>query len=422
MAWLASRSSESGSAVGRDGRPRADVEEVGDRFDAGVVDEAAGAGTHVVAFARRSLDGVRWQQARHPKQRLAEAVLDDALVIGKDQRLAVAGIDVEIEQETGAVAGREALEPVRHRLRIAVGRVAVGDVQHRRRERRRMRRTPLLENVDRGIKPGAHCGLPPTVRLEPDRKAHRLLGNVAIRTRDLLGPSLDAQRGFGEAGNDVQRFLAERALESVARVLAAIRDDADVEVVAHAVRLRAAGDDRIKRLVEHVGEECGLALPAVEPLAHRRRLVDHHQDRGRRCPADFRLITHGPHPSQKSARGPFAHASPARYRRNAHAAETTQMPTLELNPSRTPMNAPRRLWFHAGNKNRAERRYTDETWAHHADEISDESMGVRPRRQVSHDKILRAKRDWPVGPGALAPWCAKSRRRTLTTRSDEEAP
>src|SRR5262249_40124403 len=103
--------------------------------------------------------------------------------------------------------------------------------------------------------------------------------------------------------------------------------------------------------------------------------------------------------TKKRPHGPSRTHRPPDTGGNAHAAQTTQMPTLELNPSRTPMNAPRRLWFHAGNKNRAERRYTKETWAHHADEISDESMGVRPRRQVSHDKILRAKRDWPVGPG-----------------------
>src|SRR6266700_7049232 len=107
------------STVGRDGRPGADVEEVGDGFDAGVVDKAAGARANVVALARGGLDGVRRQQARHAEQRLAEAILDDALVVREDQRLAFAGVDVEIEQQAAAVMGRKALEPVGGRLRIA---------------------------------------------------------------------------------------------------------------------------------------------------------------------------------------------------------------------------------------------------------------------------------------------------------------
>src|SRR5579862_5046147 len=113
------------SAVGGDGGASADVEKIGDGFDPGVVDEAAGAGANVVALGRGGLHGVRRQQARHAEERLAEAIADDALVVGKDQRLALAGVDVKIEQKAAAVMGRETLEAVGGRLRIAIGWMAV---------------------------------------------------------------------------------------------------------------------------------------------------------------------------------------------------------------------------------------------------------------------------------------------------------
>src|SRR5262245_9036444 len=97
------------SAIGGHGRTGADVEEVGDGLDAGVEYKSTGARANVVTLTRRGLHGMRRKQARHAKQRLAKAILEDALVIGKDQRLALPNVEVEIEQETGAVVGHQAL-------------------------------------------------------------------------------------------------------------------------------------------------------------------------------------------------------------------------------------------------------------------------------------------------------------------------
>ena len=71
--------------------------------------------------------------------------LDGALVVGKDQRLAVALVEVEIEQEAAAVVGAEPLQPIGDRLRIAVRRMAIGHVQEVGGKAERMRVTPFLE-------------------------------------------------------------------------------------------------------------------------------------------------------------------------------------------------------------------------------------------------------------------------------------
>src|SRR5262245_16283782 len=201
MALLSPRSGR--SAIGRYGRARADIKKIRDCFDPGVEDKSARAGANVIALASRGLQGVRWEQARHAKQRLAEAVLDDSFVIRKNQRLALSRVDVQVEQEAAAVAGREALEPIGRRLRIAVGRVAVGHVQDGWRKGGRMLRAPLIENLDRGVETRARRCLAVTARLEPDGKSHRLLHDIAIEPCDLLGASLDPERSFGEAGDDM---------------------------------------------------------------------------------------------------------------------------------------------------------------------------------------------------------------------------
>jgi len=80
-----------------------------DGFDSGVEHESAGAGANVITLGGRGLHSVRREQTRHAKQRLAEAILEDTLVIREDQRFAVARVDMEIEQEAGAVVGRKTL-------------------------------------------------------------------------------------------------------------------------------------------------------------------------------------------------------------------------------------------------------------------------------------------------------------------------
>ncbi len=100
------------SAVGGDGRTGSDVKKVCDGFDSGIEHESAGAGANVITLGRRGLQSVRREQTRHPKQRLAEAILDDTLVIREDQRFAVARVDMEIEQEAGAVVGRKTFESI----------------------------------------------------------------------------------------------------------------------------------------------------------------------------------------------------------------------------------------------------------------------------------------------------------------------
>src|SRR5215831_20826206 len=94
-AWYGMASPFIGSAVGGDGRTRSDIKEINDGFDSGVEDEAARARAHVIALGGRCLRGVRRQQARHAEQRLAEAILQHALVVREDQRFALALVDVK---------------------------------------------------------------------------------------------------------------------------------------------------------------------------------------------------------------------------------------------------------------------------------------------------------------------------------------
>ena len=159
-----------------------------------------------------------------------------------------------------------------------------------------MLRAPLIEDLDRRVETRTHRCLAVTTRLEPDGKSHRLLDDIAVEPGDLLGAGLDPERSFGQAGDDVQWLFAQHALKPVGGVLCAVGDHADMKVVADAVRLGAIGDDGIERLVEHVRQEGGLALSAVQAMIHRRRLIHHHQDRRRRGAADFGLVTQGPYP------------------------------------------------------------------------------------------------------------------------------
>src|SRR2546421_3268809 len=107
---------------------------------------------------------------------------------------------------------------------------------------------PLLENLNRRAKTGAHRRLALAFRLEPNGKAHRLLHNVAVAPSDLLGAGLDPEGRFGEARDDAQSLVAQRPLKAVASLIPAVGDHADVKVVADAVGLGAAGDDRIEGL------------------------------------------------------------------------------------------------------------------------------------------------------------------------------
>src|SRR5438876_2895807 len=135
-----------------------------------------------------------------------------------------------------------------------------------------------------------------TSRLEPNRKSHRLLHDIAVKPGELFGAGLDPKRSFGEAGDDMQCLLAQRALKAVASVLSTVGDHAHMKVVADAVGLGAVGDDGIEGLVEYIRQEGGLALSAVQAMIHRRRLIHHHQDRRRRRTADFGWVTQGPYP------------------------------------------------------------------------------------------------------------------------------
>src|SRR6266436_8066033 len=175
------------SAIDRYGRTRADIKKIGNCFDPGIEDKSARAGANVIALARRGLQGMRREEARHAKQRLAEAILDGPLVIRKNQRLALSRVDMQVEQETAAVVGRETLEPIGRRLRIAVGGVAVGHMQDCWRKGGRMLCAPLIENLDRRVEARAHQCLALTSRLEPNGKSHLLLHDVAVKPGDLFG-------------------------------------------------------------------------------------------------------------------------------------------------------------------------------------------------------------------------------------------
>src|SRR5215467_9785114 len=156
-------------SVGGHSRSGPDIKKVGNGFDSGVEDKSASAGANIVSFAGRALQSMRRQQARHAKECLAEAILEDAFVVWKNQRITLSDVDVEIEQEATAVPGRDALESIRDRFRIAAGRVFI---------------TPLLKELDCQFETGAHRRLASASRLEPNGKSHRLLGHITIGSGD----------------------------------------------------------------------------------------------------------------------------------------------------------------------------------------------------------------------------------------------
>jgi len=161
-------------------------------------------------LAGRRLYGVRRQQARHAKQRLAETILDDALVVRKDQRFAA-------PTSRWRLNNRQLPSLVAIFLsRSAIGSGLPSTDGHRSRagpwaERRTDARGPLLQNRDRGIETGAHHRLPLAARLEPDRKPYRLLHHLAVLHRHLLGAGLDPERRFGETRDRMQGFVIQRA-------------------------------------------------------------------------------------------------------------------------------------------------------------------------------------------------------------------
>src|SRR5215813_6760682 len=112
MAWLSSSMSFQILAVGSHGWTCADIEKLRNRFDSCVEHECAGTGTDVMAFTSSGLHRVCRQEARHAEQRLAKAIRDGALVVGKHHRLSAAHIDVQIEQEAAAVGGAELLQTI----------------------------------------------------------------------------------------------------------------------------------------------------------------------------------------------------------------------------------------------------------------------------------------------------------------------
>src|SRR5215469_323676 len=240
-------------SVGGHSRSGPDIKKVGNGFDSGVEDKSASAGANIVSFAGRALQSMRRQQARHAKECLAEAILEDAFVVWKNQRITLSDVDVEIEQEATAVPGRDALESIRDRFRIAVGRVAIRHVQYGWRKAGRVFITPLLKELDCQFETGAHRRLASASRLEPNGKSHRLLGHITIGSGDLFGATLHTERRFSETRNGVQRVAIQLTAKTVANIFAPIGDDANVKVVAHPVGLRTAGDDRIESFIEYIG-------------------------------------------------------------------------------------------------------------------------------------------------------------------------
>src|SRR5262249_22004398 len=126
-----------------------------------------------------------------------------------------------------------------------------------------------------------------------DRKLGSELDDAAGAVVDLFLAFLDAERVLADGADRVDDAVRQGAAETARDVGSAIGEHADVEIVAHAVRLRAAGDKRIERLVEHVGDEIRLRAPGLGYLVHRSRLIDDEQEAGRIVAADFGLIRHG---------------------------------------------------------------------------------------------------------------------------------
>jgi len=70
-------------------------------------------------------------------------------------------------------------------------------------------------------------------------------------------------------------------LKAVASLLPAIGDHPQRESSRGRLRLGAAGNERVERLIEHIRQKSSLALPAFQAMIHRRGLVHHHHDGGR---------------------------------------------------------------------------------------------------------------------------------------------
>ena len=195
---------------------------------------------------RRSLHRMGWRWAR---PRLAPAGKPDP--------------EAEVKRAALAQAARAAAQGLAHRLSLDESELhRLPLVRAMGMKGRRVRIAPSLQDPDRRIESGAHRRLALAARLEPDRKSHRLLRHLAVRSGDLLGARLDPQRGFGKARDRVQCLAVQRSLKAVASLLPAIGDHPDVKVVADAVGLGACGNERVERLVEDIRQKGGLALSA----------------------------------------------------------------------------------------------------------------------------------------------------------------
>src|SRR5262249_26208856 len=102
----------------------------------------------------------------------------------------------------------------------------------------------------------------------------------------------------------------------------------DVEIVAHAVGLRAGGNERVKRLVEDISHEIGLRAAGLGDFVHRSGLIDDEEKAGRILSADFSLVSHGITPISLDQRSAATAGRVPMSKKSAMAS----IPALNTNP------------------------------------------------------------------------------------------
>ena len=180
------------------------------------------------------------------------------------------------------------------RQRIAVGGHAVGDVDHQRRKTARKAAQEDLQIDCLAMARAWHIGVLPLAL------ASNQTGNLNFCSMTPPAPSstlrvrCSTRRGLLARALTGTRVWPARAPPRAGVDLAAVADDADVEVIADAVRLGALEDKVLQQAVDGVGDALGLVLVglAAERLQHRAGLIDEKEKAGRIGAADLGGVGH----------------------------------------------------------------------------------------------------------------------------------
>src|SRR5258706_402628 len=204
--------------------------------------------------------------------------------------------EVEVEDQRRPVVAAQRAERLRLLDWIAVGRLAVGDVDDDRGEALGVLGDPALDEVRSHLEGGAHRRAARVLGLEPERELHRLLHQPAVAVVGLLDAVLDAERVVGQLADRHQVLAGHCAVEGgLHHAVLAVPDHRHVEVVVDRIALGAADRQVVKQLVDDGRQLVGLApiAAAAERIFHRGRLVQEEDETPRVLATDLSAVHAG---------------------------------------------------------------------------------------------------------------------------------